>query len=243
MLCVMKGEMIIEYLFDRSEFLQFKNIRCVYRLTCVANGMSYIGQTNNLWRRLREHSNDLRKGEHSNKSLQKDYDNFGAEQFVFSIESKCEECESLDIAEREFIEKYREDGKCYNVFSGGLTGYSANSEFRDKMSKAHKGRKVSEKTRELKRQAAKRQWQNKEYRERMIESAKHQWEDDEYRNMMIAMHTGSANACGHKLSESDVLSARKEHSLGATIRELADKYKVSYPAMQQALSGRTWKNI
>ena len=239
----MKGEKNIEYLFNRSEFLQFKNTRCVYRLTCTANGMSYIGQTNNLWRRLREHLYSLQKGEHRNKSLQKDYDIFGANQFVFSIESKCDKSESLDKTESEFIENYRMNGKCYNVFSGGLIGYSANNEFRDKISKAHKGRKVSEQTRELKRQAAKKQWQSKEYRELMTESAKRQWEDNEYRNMMIAMHTGSAKACGHKLSENDVLSARNEHLSGVSIKELAEKYKVSYSAMQQAISCRTWKNI
>lgn len=244
MLCVAEGEDNIEYPFERRWFGQFKDVCCVYRITCKANGMSYIGQTINLCRRLREHEFGLRKGKHRNGSLQCDYNKYGVDQFYFYIEFiKNDNTESLDDIEREYIEKYRLDNKCYNVFSGGLTGYKANDEFRAKMSIAHKGRIVSEETRERNRQAAKRQWENKEYRDRMVESAKHQWENEDYRNMMIAMHTGSVDACGHKLSEEDVLAARAEHSSGIPVKELAEKYDVACVTMRNAISGRTWKHI
>lgn len=244
MLCVTKGEDNIEYPFERRWFALFKDVRCVYRIVCKANGVSYVGQTINLCRRLREHEFSLRKEKHRNGSLQYDYNKYGADQFYFIVECvKNDSTESLDDIEREYIEKYRLENKCYNVFSGGLTGYKASDEFRAKISVTHKGRIVSEETRERNRQAAKRQWENEDYRDRMVESAKHQWENEDYRKMMIAMHTGSVDACGHKLSEEDVLTARAEHSSGVSVKELADRYNVACVTMQNAISGRTWKHI
>lgn len=219
----------------------YKNMRCVYCIRCVLNNSVYVGQTCNMSRRLREHVRSLSLGEHRNKRLQADYDKFGADSFVLEIISS--NPENLDLIEQNEIDRARDSVLCYNVFSGGRVGYRGDDEFRRKMSAAHKGRVVSEKTRRIKSEIAKRQWQNKEYRNRMVESATAQWRNDEFRKAVAKSHVGNPEACGHKLTTDIVIKAIEEYRCGAKISDLAEKYGVAYYTIHSAITGKSWKNI
>lgn len=112
----------------------------------------------------------MRKNKSRNKRMQLDYNKYGEETFHYTIEL----CDIQDLDKREIkkIEQARQNEACYNVFSGGKTGYKADDKFRERCSEISKGRNVSEETRRKKSENAKRQWQNEYYRNIMVESAK-----------------------------------------------------------------------
>lgn len=224
---------------NRSEY---DHLACVYEIRCTVNGKVYVGQTKNLKRRIKEHICDLKACKHRNHRLQDDYNKFGKKSFeVSNIHTSEDGC--LDELERAIIEIARNGVGCYNVFSGGLTGYVADDSFREKLSKANKGKKLSDSCKEKMSEATKKQWQDKEYRRLMVQSAKTQWTNNEYRKLMRDIHTGTCDACGHKLTADIVISAREAHANGVPISELASMYGVKYAAMRNAVAGRSWKFV
>lgn len=220
----------------------YKKLACVYKIECSVNGFVYIGQTINLFRRVAEHKYKLARGAHRNKQLQADYDKFGENCFSISIISSASP-DDLDNIERSAIAYAQSTNKCYNVFGGGKSGYTVTEAFRKRASEINKGKVVSEATKLKMAESTKRQWENESYRALMQDSAKRQWTNSEYRNNMIDLHTGSANACGHKLTEADVIEAINEHSNGASTAKLAEKYGVTYCTMRNAIVGETWKSV
>lgn len=63
-----------------------RNIKSgVYLIRCVENGKRYIGESLNIDKRWTWHISDLNKNTHHSKTLQADWNRFGAESFVFEI--------------------------------------------------------------------------------------------------------------------------------------------------------------
>ena len=108
----------------------------IYKITNRINGKSYIGQSNNIERRFREHKYISSE---TNDSLKKAYIKYGRENFEFII---LEECSIEELNEREiyYIQLVKPE---YNRTKGG-DGCS--------------GHVVSEKTKEILRKKAKEQW-------------------------------------------------------------------------------------
>ena len=64
----------------------------VYKITCVINQRSYVGQTSGCWfqffphvRRFKEHRNELTRGLHGSRLLQQDWNLFGESNFLVEI--------------------------------------------------------------------------------------------------------------------------------------------------------------
>ena len=57
----------------------------VYQIKNLANGKVLLGSSLNLEGPLNRHKFMLKIGSHTNKALQKDWDNVGADQFVFEV--------------------------------------------------------------------------------------------------------------------------------------------------------------
>ena len=57
----------------------------IYAIRCLVNDKRYIGRTGNPTSRVEQHEYMLRSGTHHNKSLQRDYNKYGDENFVFEI--------------------------------------------------------------------------------------------------------------------------------------------------------------
>ena len=219
---------------------EFYHCAGIYQIKNTENHKVYIGKTRRLGRRLGEHRASLRKGKHRNKELQQDYDLLGEDKFVVNLLYVGED--GLDELEVSCIASARKDDGCYNVFGGRSKGYSVTDEFREKISRAHKGRVDSDETRAKKSNATKKQWKNTSYRDLMIESAKKQWQNEAYRKIMYDAHTTKL-ACGHKLNEEQVLELRKLRLDGESEASLAERYGVTSSAIRDAVIGRTWKNV
>ena len=149
-----------------------KIISGIYCFENLINHKKYIGYTNNISRRHKEHLYRLRKGIQNNRHFQNAWNKYGEENFIFCVLEECENnIITLKSRETYYIQKYRAIDECYNLTDGGngyggyisddtrllmskLTkgennpryGVPVSQETRDKMSKAWEGRVISEET-------------------------------------------------------------------------------------------------
>lgn len=128
--------------------------KCIYSATNLINGNVYIGQTNNLERRIREHrAHAIKDGGPFHEAVCE----YGLQNFQFDILEWCRS-EDADSRERFYIAHFRElygDDRVYNYCDGGLGGQTHDvsgvnnpsygrvytDEERSKLSEKLKGRK------------------------------------------------------------------------------------------------------
>lgn len=216
---------------------------CVYCIKCLVNNKVYIGQTSRSISRMQEHIYALRGGKHRNKELQRDYNEYGESQFEYSVLDYCSDQATMDALEKSYISNARADCGCYNVFSGGRTGFDVTDEFRKKVSVGNKGKIVGPQTRAKMAENARKQWNNPEYSETMRNSARRQWTDEEYRKIMYDTHIHNPTACRHILDPDSVIRARSDYANGVDIQTLADRNGVAYSTMRNAIVGHSWKYV
>lgn len=99
----------------------------IYQIRNIDNDKIYIGSSNNLERRWKEHQKKLNNGNHHSYKLQEDWDGYGEEYFVFEI---LEEGEfDLFGKEQEYLDKYKSYEFGYNVlqFANGKDYYKNNT--------------------------------------------------------------------------------------------------------------------
>ena len=63
----------------------------IYTITNIINNKIYIGYTNNFIRRKNDHFSYLKRNVHKNIHLQKAYNKYGRDNFIFEILEECEE--------------------------------------------------------------------------------------------------------------------------------------------------------
>ncbi len=90
----------------------------IYQITCLKNKKVYIGMTINFKSRNKAHISDLGKNIHCNRTLQEDYNNFGTENFEWSILQRCEE-PTRELERKYLIEAINNKKEVYN-----RTGFS-----------------------------------------------------------------------------------------------------------------------
>jgi group I intron endonuclease len=116
----------------------------IYIILNRKNGKVYLGKTNDLKRRIKEHHSKLNCGHHDNRYLQASWNKHGAKAFQFKILERCP-LEQLDEREKHHIAIYKARGLAYNLSDGGegASGAIRSPETRLKMSKAQKGRTIT----------------------------------------------------------------------------------------------------
>lgn len=146
---------------------KYKNDIGIYRIVNLVNGKAYIGQTKEKFqRRYWLHRWELRKGKHDNKHLQRAWDKYGEENFVFEIVEVLP-LEEIDDREKYWIDWQRKQKEgCYSIQDGGqpenlndyispeirkrqgelnrkrMLGSKLSDETKAKMSKTRKGKRV-----------------------------------------------------------------------------------------------------
>lgn len=88
----------------------------IYGIENVFDGQIYVGQSKDVEHRLREHKKMLKKGNHHNIHLQRAWNKYGEEVFLFKILEECP-VEKLDTQENFWIKKLHaaERGYGYNM--------------------------------------------------------------------------------------------------------------------------------
>ena len=123
----------------------------IYSIKNISTSHIYIGQSVELKRRIRRHKQKLRYNTHENDYLQKHYNKYGEECFVFDIIEICD-IDTLDEREVFWIRHYESlsRDKGYNLESGGNPQKKLSEETKEKKRGANNpmyGRKWSEKQR------------------------------------------------------------------------------------------------
>lgn len=108
------------------------------------SGRLYVGSASSFKRRWAKHLTDLRKGVHHSPALQRAYAKYGESALKFQKVALCPIYDLL-IVEQEFIDRLRPE---YNVCrkAGSTIGLKLgpfSQEHRDKIGRAHKGKKLS----------------------------------------------------------------------------------------------------
>lgn len=130
----------------------------IYIIRNTANGKVYIGQSRRISNREYSHFRTLEKGTHYNKHLQRSYNTYGRDAFVFEVIEWCDVSE-LDEREKYYIKKYdsMNINKGYNNEGGGNVGKEVSERMREAKRGANNpmyGKKPSEETKEKMRKAS-----------------------------------------------------------------------------------------
>ena len=97
-----------------------RSFGCVYTIKCKANSRIYVGRTENWKSRKQSHLVSFKKNQHHNLQIQNDWNEFGEENFEFSIIERDNSIEALTRKERSLINEFINDRiKLYNI--GELT--------------------------------------------------------------------------------------------------------------------------
>lgn len=92
----------------------------IYTITNKINNKKYVGITNNIVKREFDHFNDLKKQQHCSIKLQRAYNKYGKENFVFEWkEVEVENRHELCVLEMQTIMKYDSYNNGYNCTLGG----------------------------------------------------------------------------------------------------------------------------
>ena len=119
----------------------------VYKIICVSNNKLYIGSTKRLLcQRWGDHKSCLRTQTHPNIHLQRAWNKYGADSFIFQ---KIEECEELVLQEREqywmdYFNVYK-TGFNRNPIAGNSTSIKRSEETCKKISLSGNWKKANEK--------------------------------------------------------------------------------------------------
>lgn len=123
-----------------------RNVCGIYLIQNIVDNKIYIGQAEDIGLRWSTHLSLLQAGKHPSKYLQQAVDEYGLENFTFTILCECSK-EKLNELEQYYIyclgTTYPEIG--YNRQYGGKSNRPC-ADTRRLMSEAHKGKKHSEET-------------------------------------------------------------------------------------------------
>lgn len=114
----------------------------VYTITNVVNGKLYVGMATNIETRLNGHKCDLRKRTHGNAHLQKAWNKYGKENFLFEVLVYCEK-EYLRSEEHYWCLMLNTHDRMYGYNIQPTTpegNWGVSEETKKKISKIHTGR-------------------------------------------------------------------------------------------------------
>lgn len=134
----------------------------IYKITNKVNGKYYVGSSNNIKSRWRQHKSLLKKRKHHSNHLQNAWNKYGESNFDFTILEETD-IENLASEEQKHLDSIKNNNcqnECYNIsflsekiemseatkqkISKSSIGKIISEETRKKLSEALKGRPISE---------------------------------------------------------------------------------------------------
>lgn len=131
----------------------------IYLIRNKINGKTYVGSSVNINKRWNEHKHHLRKNKHHSSYLQRSWNKYGEENFIFYELITCDKEKLLEV-EQYYMNIFQSE---YNVAKtvGRLNNTHLSPEHKDKISKGNKGKtlglKRDEKFKDMCREKSKKQ--------------------------------------------------------------------------------------
>lgn len=121
----------------------------IYVIANAITGKVYVGSASFLRSRQRTHLRLLRKGKHHSQKLQRSWDKYGHEAFVFVVVESVEEKSNLRDREQHWIDSMNAVIDGYNILptAGSMANFKLSEEAKRKISLSKMGRKMSESAR------------------------------------------------------------------------------------------------
>ncbi len=142
-----------------------KNISGIYKITNLSNGRFYIGSSCRVKYRMKAHYRELSRGRHNNRFLQRCFDKYGENNFLFEIIEECKKEELLRL-EQKYLDQFftLEPNKIYNIIK---IVWDNKNNCPINYGNASKMRYDNADSKKKKSDATKRLWQNKSHQEHM----------------------------------------------------------------------------
>lgn len=114
----------------------------IYTITHIKSGKQYVGSSVTIKRRFNRHKNELRKNIHRCSHLQRAWNKYGEEAFVFDIIEPIVDVDQILLREQHWMDALKKSKTLYNTCpkAGSPLGMRLTEEQRAKISKAHKGK-------------------------------------------------------------------------------------------------------
>lgn len=165
-------------ILELEKKIMYKKRSGIYKIQNIINGNFYIGQSVNLGRRRTNHFYELRHSKHGNEHLQRAFNKYGEENFIFEIILYCEPDE-LTYYEQSLVDLLKPEYNICRECVDSPRGVVASEETRLKMSLRTSGsmnpmygKIMSEESRLLMSQANLGKKLSDETRKKMSESRK-----------------------------------------------------------------------
>ena len=110
----------------------------LYKIVNTATGCAYVGQSQRIKKRLKEHFRLLRLNKHPNRHLQSSFNKHGPECFYGAVEVECDNLDELDRLEEAFLsgEAWFPEPTTYNIAAfakAPMRGKTHSSEVRERI--------------------------------------------------------------------------------------------------------------
>lgn len=233
-----------------SECKEYREKSGVYRITLINDNRCYIGSSVDLGKRVRSHYTDLKSNIHTNSYLQRVWNKYGEDSFIFDILELCDRLEVLD-KEQYWIDYYEsfstENGFNLAPVAGSTLGLKKTEDQIENFRKAIQGKHDTILTQE----------QTSEVKQLFI-NGKGSTEIAEIFNVSYdtirSIKRGGTfryvdpqidydNCMRAKLTVEDVIHIKKEINKGITVKNLADRYEVSHRTISAIKNELNWKNV
>ena len=114
----------------------------VYAITNIKTGARYIGSSSNIKKRISTHFRSLSKNCHHSKKLQRNYNKYGRECFVWDVLCVCEHSNLL-IVEQDILGYYANNLNCAKSTTAPMTNKKHSIETKNFLSQIHRGNKYN----------------------------------------------------------------------------------------------------
>lgn len=235
------------------------NVSGIYQIRNTINGKIYVGSSVNLRKRKNGHLSTLRRGIHSSTHLQRAFNKYGEEAFVFEVLELCDVNE-LEDRETFWIKEKNANNHDYGynsrIYVESNLGFRHSEESKRKISEARRGkgtgkRNLSDDTRDfLRRKCIEQnlfQYHTEETERKRIESVRKatvgKTLSDEHKENISKRNRGEGNGQA-KLNEEQVKSIKLLLEEGALTQEkIAEKFGVSRRTIGLIKSGERWGHV
>ena len=121
--------------------IDLRNKSGIYQIRNLVNNKIYIGSSINLRKREKEHFRDLKNCKHHSKKLQRAFNKYGEQNFIFEIIEFIEDKSKLLEHEQYWMDRFNVVKKGYNICSiaGSALGRKHSKQSRLKLSLLNKG--------------------------------------------------------------------------------------------------------